>query len=118
MYRDKSQKRPPALVSLFRGLYNRVARQLGVDTSYVSRVARGERKSETVTAALSKEVQKLLELTANHNGNHSRATSTVAAKKETAKKEKAKKEEANLTVARVKKEMAQPRFAKSARIGG
>ena len=48
------------LASLFRGLYNRVARQLGVDPSYVSRVARGERRSELVQAALAKEMSKIL----------------------------------------------------------
>lgn len=34
------------------GLYSRVARKLGVDRSYVSRVARGERQSEEVETAL------------------------------------------------------------------
>jgi transcriptional regulator with XRE-family HTH domain len=48
------------LASLFRGLYNRVARELGVDPSYVSRVARGERRSELVQAALAKEMSKIL----------------------------------------------------------
>ena len=33
---------PTNLASLIRGLYGRVARQLKVDPSYVSRVARGE----------------------------------------------------------------------------
>ena len=103
---------PPPLVSLFRGLYTRVARQLRVDTSYVSRVARDERKSDAVRAALSEETRKILELTANHNVNHSRGISVVAAKNK-----KATKEEADLTAVSVKKEMAQPRLAKSARNG-
>lgn len=34
------------------GLYTRVARKLGLDRSFVSRVARGERKSPQVEAAL------------------------------------------------------------------
>lgn len=34
--------------SLYRGLYARVARRLGVDRSYVSRVARGERRSPQI----------------------------------------------------------------------
>ncbi len=34
------------------GLYTRVARKLGLDRSFVSRVARGERKSPDVEAAL------------------------------------------------------------------
>src|SRR5271168_4088615 len=45
----------PAL-SIFRGLYQRVAGKLGVDPSYVSRVARGERRSAAVVAALQEEM--------------------------------------------------------------
>jgi transcriptional regulator with XRE-family HTH domain len=45
--------------SLYRGLYSRVARQLGVDRSYVSRVARGERHSEEVEAALRSEMKRI-----------------------------------------------------------
>lgn len=45
----------PAL-AIFRGLYNRVARKLGVDPSYVSRVARGERRSPDILAALEDEM--------------------------------------------------------------
>lgn len=47
-------------VSLFRGLYARVARGLGVDVSYVSRIARGERKSEVAEKALKREFNKVL----------------------------------------------------------
>jgi len=43
-----------------RGLYQRVADQLGVDPSYVSRVARGERKSPKIEATLNRELAKLL----------------------------------------------------------
>jgi hypothetical protein len=122
MNRDKSANRPPPLVSLFRGLYTRVAQKLGVDPSYVSRVARGERESDAVKAVLSTEMRKIFEragnhngnhfrLTSNHDGNHSGGTSRVAAKGK-----KTQKEVTNLTVASVKKETAQPRIAKSARI--
>ncbi|HXN50558.1 MAG TPA: hypothetical protein VN943_01385 [Candidatus Acidoferrum sp.] len=45
------------LPSLCRGIYNRVAQKLGCDPSYVSRVARGERKSEAVSEALLAEIQ-------------------------------------------------------------
>src|SRR5579872_4552936 len=45
-------------VSLFRGLYARVAHRLGVDVSYISRVARGERKSKVAEKALAKEFNK------------------------------------------------------------
>jgi hypothetical protein len=45
--------------SLFRGMYNRVARLLKVDPSYVSRVARGERQSEAITFALEFEMRQI-----------------------------------------------------------
>ncbi len=41
------------------GLYSRVARQLKVDRSYVSRVARGERRSEPVERALTREFDRI-----------------------------------------------------------
>jgi hypothetical protein len=56
MYRDNSNtnvnpgKQSPQ--TLYRGLYVRIARQLGVDASYVSRVARGDRRSSEVESAL------------------------------------------------------------------
>jgi hypothetical protein len=46
-------------LSLYRGIYSRVARQLDIDPSYVSRVARGERTSTKVEAALLKEMQRI-----------------------------------------------------------
>ena len=109
MYSHKSKQRPPPFVSLFRGLYTRVARKLEVDPSYVSRVARGERKSDAVEAALSAEIGKIFKRTENHDGNHSSKTSRA-----TAKTREAAKEAAKVTLATVKKEMARPRFAKSA----
>jgi hypothetical protein len=45
------------LPSLCRGIYNRVAQKLGCDPSYVSRVARGQRKSEAISEALRAEIQ-------------------------------------------------------------
>src|SRR5438270_5289197 len=45
------------LPSLCRGIYNRVAVKLGCDPSYVSRVARGERKSDAISEALRQEIQ-------------------------------------------------------------
>jgi hypothetical protein len=45
------------LPSLCRGLYNRVAQNLGCDPSYVSRVARGERTSKAISEALRAEIQ-------------------------------------------------------------
>ena len=41
------------------GLYSRIARQLGVDRSYVSRVARGERRSEPIESALVNEFDRI-----------------------------------------------------------
>jgi transcriptional regulator with XRE-family HTH domain len=40
------------------GLYSRVARRFGVDRSYVSRVARGERRSEDIESALITEFER------------------------------------------------------------
>ena len=45
-------------IERYRGLYTRVAHKLGVDPSYVSRVARGERRSKRIEAALSAEIRK------------------------------------------------------------
>ena len=46
-----------ALASLTRGLYARVAHQLGFDPSYVSRVGRGFRRSPEIEAALEREAK-------------------------------------------------------------
>jgi len=60
---------PPNLASLIRGLYGRVARQLKVDPSYVSRVARGERQSDAIEASLERELKRIMSLVSrNHNG--------------------------------------------------
>jgi transcriptional regulator with XRE-family HTH domain len=48
------------LISRFRGAYQRVAKRLGLHPSYVSRVARGQRHSEQVSAALQREIARLL----------------------------------------------------------
>lgn len=47
------------VISEYRGLYNRVAKELGVDPSYVSRIARGERCNQEVAAVLLKELERL-----------------------------------------------------------
>jgi hypothetical protein len=60
---------PHNLASLIRGLYGRVARQLKVDPSYVSRVARGERQSRSIEVSLEKELRRIMSLVkSNHNG--------------------------------------------------
>jgi transcriptional regulator with XRE-family HTH domain len=47
---------PPSPQALYRGLYVRIARKLGVDPSYVSRVARGERSSSAIEGLLQREL--------------------------------------------------------------
>jgi hypothetical protein len=44
---------------LYRGIYSRVAKQLGIDRSYVSRVASGKRRSEKVERALKRELERI-----------------------------------------------------------
>jgi hypothetical protein len=72
MARAKSvpKSAPNNLASLIRGLYGRVARNLKVDPSYVSRVARAERQSEVIEASLERELKRILSMVGtNHNGN-------------------------------------------------
>jgi hypothetical protein len=45
--------------ALYRGLYGRIARKLGVDPSYVSRVARGQRRSAIIGQALRRELDQI-----------------------------------------------------------
>jgi hypothetical protein len=60
---------PTNLASLIRGLYGRVARNLKVDPSYVSRVARGERQSDVIEASLERELKRIMALVGSrHNG--------------------------------------------------
>lgn len=47
------------LAQSFRGLYARVARRVGVDPSYVSRVANGRRRAPDVEKALAEELRKV-----------------------------------------------------------
>jgi len=75
---------PTNLASLIRGLYGRVAKQLKVDPSYVSRVARGERQSEEIEMSLEKELRRIMSMVRmNHNGakRHSPKRAQVALKK-------------------------------------
>jgi len=72
MNRDKPDTTTLSLqaLSVFRGIYKRVANQLDVDPSYVSRVARGERNAPFITEALHKEFERVLGKVGLHNGNH------------------------------------------------
>ncbi len=76
---------PTNLASLIRGLYGRVARQLKVDPSYVSRVARGERQSDAIEASLERELKRIMTLVGtNHNGagrNHAKRSRAKGKKK-------------------------------------
>ncbi len=56
------------LISEYRGIYNRIANQTGVDPSYVSRIARGERTNSQVEIALAKEVNRLHQLSTKYVG--------------------------------------------------
>jgi hypothetical protein len=75
---------PTNLASLIRGLYGRVARNLKVDPSYVSRVARGERQSDVIEASLERELKRIMSFVGNnHNGagrNHSKRSRPVSRK--------------------------------------
>jgi RsbT co-antagonist protein rsbRD N-terminal domain len=44
---------------LYRGIYVRIAGKLGVDPSYVSRVARGDRRSKQIESALRQELENI-----------------------------------------------------------
>lgn len=55
----KRLKKLNDLVERVCGIYTRVARRLGVHRSYVSRVARGERRSETIEQALLAEYKRV-----------------------------------------------------------
>ena len=57
------------------GLYSRVARQLHVDRSYVSRVVRGERRSPVVEDAISTEFDRIVNL--NNESEPAPATDAV-----------------------------------------
>jgi transcriptional regulator with XRE-family HTH domain len=59
--RDSEIRKLNRLVDALCGLYTRVADRLGVHRTYVSRVARGERRSEPVEAALAAEYQRARE---------------------------------------------------------
>jgi hypothetical protein len=64
MKKAKRKVRPPPnnLASVMRGLYNRVATRLSFDPSYVSRVARGERHSEQIEAALKGDMRQIMKM--------------------------------------------------------
>ncbi|MEO5936653.1 MAG: hypothetical protein ABIP81_05520 [Terriglobales bacterium] len=54
--------------TLYRGVYSRVAKQLGLDRSYVSRVASGQRRSKKVEAALLAEIKRIEKIAGKRAG--------------------------------------------------
>lgn len=61
MKRDKADREHSLqTASRLRGLFTRIAVRFGVDPSFVSRVSRGERKSEVIEAALREKLKKIL----------------------------------------------------------
>jgi transcriptional regulator with XRE-family HTH domain len=68
---DAASRKSRKLAKVYRavdslcGLYSRVARKLKIHPSYVSRVARGERESEQVEAALLQEFEQVREQLGN-----------------------------------------------------
>jgi hypothetical protein len=89
MSRDKSNTSttPYNLASLIRGLYGRVARKLKVDPSYVSRVARGERRSGEIEESLERELKRIMALVrTNRNGTGRNSVKRTTAKRKSNKK--------------------------------
>jgi hypothetical protein len=66
--RGNGSKNIAHLVTEYRGIYNRIATQTGVDPSYVSRIARGERTNTQVESALAKEIARLHQLSTRFVG--------------------------------------------------
>jgi len=54
---------------LYRGLYVRIAHRLGVDPSYVSRVARGDRHSKQIENALRQDLEAINRQLGQHSAN-------------------------------------------------
>ena len=69
----KFEVAPNDLASLIRGLYHRVALQLDVDPSYVSRVARRERRSRKIEGALRSELTRIVEYVNKRRGARRKA---------------------------------------------
>jgi transcriptional regulator with XRE-family HTH domain len=75
------EKTPQDLASRVRGLYRRIAQKLGVDPSYVSRIARGERRSTLVESTLRRELQKIVQADIkSHVGNVHKSSRKSASK--------------------------------------
>jgi len=74
------------LASLIRGLYHRVARQLDVDQSYVSRVARRERRSKVIEDALRRELSQIVQNINKRRGSVGQKAAPRGARRKSRKK--------------------------------
>ena len=87
MYRDNSSTHANTEIrspqTLYRVLYVRIARKLGVDPSYVSRVARGARRSEEVESALGQALEEINQQLGQESstGQHGVARKATSAKR-------------------------------------
>jgi hypothetical protein len=86
MYRDNSSTHVNTEIrspqTLYRGLYVRIARKLGVDPSYVSRVARGDRRSQEVESALGHALEEInQQLNGGSSTGHALARTATSAKR-------------------------------------
>ena len=92
MSRDKrnTNTAPYNLASLIRGLYGRVARKLKVDPSYVSRVARGERRSDEIERSLERELRRIMALMRTGRNRAVRASHKRAGAKRKSRKKNLK----------------------------
>jgi hypothetical protein len=82
---------PTNLASLIRGLYGRVARQLKVDPSYVSRVARGERRSDAIEVSLERELRRIMAMVrTSRNGSSQHKSKSARPKAKNKSKNKAR----------------------------
>ena len=95
----KAQHIPSNIPSLIKGMYARVASSLGLDHSYVSRVARGHRRSEEVERALSGELKRILSLVQGNRSSNGKRHNSAKAKR--AKKRSRRIGRAAISYARV-----------------
>src|SRR2546427_406485 len=81
MYRDNaSTNLESSPQELYRGRYVSIARKLGVVPSYVSRVARGDRRSPQVENALRQELEKIDRRLERHSAGDGKDSSAALAK--------------------------------------
>ena len=87
---------PPDLAILLKGLYEKVARQLDLDPYYISRVARGEHRSQMVEDALRRELIRIKARVEKGRGVRGGGIRKKSASKKTKKKRAPKKKSLQL----------------------